>query len=194
MQNRHILHFLTLWGIEIRTACITFVKPYTLINMQIRNAKTEEIDAIMNVFEVARQFMHKTGNARQWIDGYPSKELILGNIRNDGLYVCLSDEELIAGVFYFKVETDNTYAKIYDGAWLNDNPYGVVHRIASNGTQRGIGDACLQWCLKQCGNIRVDTHRDNTVMQKILRRNGFHQCGIIYVANGTERIAYQKCL
>ena len=160
--------------------------------MHIRKAKTEEIDVIMSVFDVARQFMVKTGNDKQWIDGYPSKELIAGNIHDESLYVCLSDDGQIVGVFYFKVEADKTYAKIYDGAWLNDEPYGVVHRIASNGKQRGIGDACLQWCMEQCGNIRVDTHHDNIVMQNVLVRNGYRQCGIIYVANGTERIAFQK--
>ena len=160
--------------------------------MHIRKAKLEEIDVIMDVFEAARQFMNKTGNVRQWIDGYPSKELISGNIRDEGLYVCLADDEQIVGVFYFKVEADKTYAKIYGGAWLNDKPYGVIHRIASSGKQRGIGDACLQWCFEQCGNIRVDTHCDNIVMQNILQRNGYSRCGIIYVANGTERIAFQK--
>jgi len=160
--------------------------------MIIRKAKTEEIDAIMAVFDAAKQFMRKTGNDQQWIDGYPSKEFILDNIRNEGLYVCLSDDEQLVGAFYFKVEDDRTYAKIYDGEWLNDKPYGVVHRIASNGKQKGIGDACLQWCFDQCGNIRVDTHRKNIVMQNILYRNGYRYCGIIYVTNGTERLAFQK--
>ena len=162
--------------------------------MNIRKAKTEEIGIIMDVFDAAKRFMRKTGNDKQWVGGYPSKELLLDNIRNDGLYVCLSEDEQIIGAFYFKVEDDKTYATIYEGEWLNDKPYGVVHRIASNGKQKGIGDACLQWCLEQCGNVRVDTHRINTVMRDVLVRNGFRQCGIIYIADGTERIAYQKCI
>ena len=160
--------------------------------MIIRKAKTKEIDDIMDVYDAAKRFMRQTGNEKQWIDGYPSKELILGNIRDGGLYVCLSDDEQITGAFYFKVEDDKTYTKIYDGEWLDNKPYGVVHRIASNGKQKGVGDACMLWCFEQCSNIRVDTHRDNTVMQNILIRNGYRQCGIIYVANGTERIAFQK--
>lgn len=162
--------------------------------MKIRTAEVEEIDAIMEVFDTAKRFMRQTGNKKQWVNGYPSRELILDNIQRQGLYVCLSDDGQIAGVFYFKVEEDKTYAKIYDGEWLNDEPYGVVHRIASNGRQRGIAAFCLQWCLEQCGNIRVDTHRDNVVMQNILKHNGYRQCGIIYIADGTERIAFQKTL
>jgi hypothetical protein len=160
--------------------------------MYIRKAKTEEIEAIMEVFEAAKRFMQKTGNDKQWIAGYPSKELILSNIQDESFYVCLTDGHQIAGVFYYKIEDDKTYAKIYDGTWLNDKPYGVVHRIASNGTQKGIASFCLQWCLEKCKNVRVDTHRNNLVMQNILTQNGYQYCGIIYVANGTERLAYQK--
>ena len=162
--------------------------------MIIRKAEIESIDKIMETYATARLFMCRTGNENQWVDGYPSQELIAGNIRAGGLYVCLAEDEQLVGAFYYQVENDPTYAKIYDGAWLNDRPYGVVHRIASNGKQKGIGDACLSWCFDQCGNIRVDTHRDNIVMQRVLTRNGYRYCGIIYVANGTERLAYQKTL
>ncbi len=160
--------------------------------MNIRKANAEDIDIIMDVFDAARLFMRKTGNDKQWIDGYPSKDLILNNIQDESFYVCMSDDGQIVGVFYFKVEEDWTYAKIYDGEWLNDKPYGVVHRIASNGKQKGIANFCLQWCFEQCNNIRVDTHRDNIIMQNTLKKNGYKQCGIIFVANGTERIAFQK--
>ena len=86
---------------------------------------------------------------------------------------------------------DPTYRHIYDGAWLNDEPYGVIHRMATSGKQKGVSEACINWCFQRCGNIRVDTHRDNKVMQHILTKHGFQRCGIIYVKNGTERIAYQ---
>lgn len=160
--------------------------------MKIRTAKAEDIECIMEVFDIARQFMRQTGNDKQWIDGYPSGELISDNIRDRSFYVCLSDDGQIVGVFYFKIEEDKTYAKIYDGKWLDDKPYGVVHRIASNGKQKGVAAFCLQWCFEQCGNIRIDTHRDNIVMQNILIKNGYRPCGIIYIANGAERIAFQK--
>ena len=39
-------------------------------------------------------------------------------------------------------------------------------------------------------NIREDTHADNQIMQKLAEKNGFVKCGIIYVKNGTPRIAY----
>ena len=162
--------------------------------MNIRKAVIEDIDTILPVFDAAKQFMRRVGNDKQWVDGYPSKELILDNIRNESFYVCLSDEQQIAGVFYFRIEEDRTYHKIYGGEWLNDKPYGVVHRIASNGMLKGIADFCLQWCFEKCSNLRIDTHRDNIVMQNILLKNGYRRCGIIYLLNGAERIAFQKCL
>ena len=162
--------------------------------MTIKKAKKEKIDVIMEVFDAAKQFMRQTGNNKQWIDGYPSKEFILNHIRNENFYTVLSDDEQIIGVFYFNVENDKTYTKIYEGEWLNDQPYGVVHCIASNGKQKGIAAFCLEWCLNQCKNLRIDTHRDNIVMLNLLKNNGFQQCGIIFIANGTERIAFQKCL
>lgn len=145
----------------------------------------------MAIYAVARNFMQETGNGSQWINGYPPEELIRQSIAEGSQYVAILDGE-VAGAFYFKVEDDPTYAKIYDGQWLNDRPYGVVHRLASSGKYRGIGNYCLQWCLQRYCNIRVDTHRDNLIMQKILKRNGFLFCGIIYVQNGSERLAFQQ--
>ena len=161
--------------------------------MDIRAARIEEIDVVMEVFDAAKFFMRKTGNDKQWIDGYPSPELILNNIRDESFYVCMSDTKIV-GVFYFKIEEDRTYNKIYEGEWLNNDPYGVVHRIASNGICKAVGSFCLRWCFEQCNNIRVDTHRDNIVMQNVLNKNGFKRCGIIYLLNGAERIAYQKSI
>ena len=160
--------------------------------MEIRKASAENIDIIMEVFEAAKSFMRRTGNDKQWVDGYPSQEFILDNIRKGGLYECLSDDREIVGVFYFMIEDDPTYFNIYEGIWLNDKPYGVVHRMASNGKVKGLSDFCFRWCFEQCPNIRVDTHRDNLVMQNVMARNGYERCGIIYLASGAERIAYQK--
>jgi len=159
--------------------------------VEIRKASVGEIDALMAIYDYARQFMQSVGNTNQWINGYPSQEVIINDIANGNSYVCLYEGEIV-GVFCFFQGTDPTYAKIYDGQWLNDEPYGVIHRLASSGKVKGIADYCFQWCFEQCGNIRVDTHKDNTVLQHILIKNGYKQCGIIYVANGTPRIAFQK--
>lgn len=151
------------------------------------------MDAIMDVYAAAKEFMKATGNANQWSGTYPEKELIESNMADGSFYVCETDGGRIAGTFYFKVERDPTYTVIEGGEWLNDEPYGVVHRIASNGIRKGVADLCLQWCFDHHGNIRIDTHRENRVMQNILKKNGYTRCGIIYLGNGDERIAFHKC-
>ena len=50
----------------------------------------------------------------------------------------------------------------------------------------------VNWCLEHCESLRADTHADNKIMQHLLEKNGFTRCGIIHVADGTPRIAYQR--
>lgn len=159
--------------------------------MQIRKATIADLPCITGIYALARQYMQQTGNPTQWTNGYPSDELIREDIAKGGCHVYISGNE-IAGVFYFKQEEDATYRQIYNGRWLNNEPYGVVHRLASTGKVKGIATYCLQWCFEQHPNIRVDTHQDNQIMQAVLIKNGFVKCGTIYTDNGTERIAFQK--
>ena len=102
----------------------------------------------------------------------------------------------VVGTFVFFVGEDESYKVIEQGDWKDHRvPYGVVHRITSQrgeGAPRGVGSFCLQWCFEQCGNVRIDTHRDNLPMQGALAKNGFEHCGIVYVRGGEERIAFQK--
>ena len=62
----------------------------------------------------------------------------------------------------------------------------------SDGTVKGAASFCLNWAFEQCGNLKIDTHRDNRIMQHLLDKNGFTYCGIIYTDDGSERMAYQK--
>lgn len=159
--------------------------------MEIRRAMPEDQGVIMEIYEIGRQFMRSTGNEKQWVDGYPSWELVRADIEEGVSYVAVEDGEIEA-VFLFRVGDDPTYQVIEDGGWPNDEPYGVIHRIASRGRVKGIGSACIQWCLRQWPNLRGDTHEDNHVMQHVLEKNGFVRCGRIYVEDGSPRIAYQR--
>lgn len=158
----------------------------------IRPAGLEDLPLVMEIYDYARAFMRANGNVTQWVNGYPSEELIRQEIQDGHSFVCTDGDGEIVGTFCFILGDDPTYQQIYDGAWLNDEPYGVIHRMGTNGKRKGIAEACLNWSFQHSGNIRVDTHRDNLVMQHILEKNGFKRCGIIYVRDGTERIAYQK--
>ena len=158
--------------------------------MEIRKASMKDWEEILKIYADARQFMSEHGNGSQWGTSYPPEKLLLDNIAQGKLYVCI--EERIAAVFYFAVEEDPTYRMIEDGAWLNEEPYGVVHRMASARTVRGAATFCMNWAFRQTGNIRIDTHKDNIPMQNMLKKNGFRYCGTIYLENGNPRIAFQK--
>ncbi|TAH75017.1 MAG: GNAT family N-acetyltransferase [Anaerolineaceae bacterium] len=159
--------------------------------MEIRKTVMDDLDKVMEIYDNARGYMRENGNANQWINGYPSIELIKRDIIEEKSYVCV-DYNQISGVFYFKIGSDPTYLNIYEGNWISHGPYGVVHRIASANRQKGVASYCLNWCFDKCPDIRIDTHKDNFIMQNFLIKNGFTRCGIIYLEDGAERIAYQK--
>lgn len=158
--------------------------------MIIRKTEISDIGEVMNVYDRARKFMREHGNHAQWVNGYPTEELIVREIRAGHSYVCENAQGEIVGTFCFIIGPDPTYAYI-EGKWLDDAPYGTIHRLGSNGREKGVAAACIEWCIKTHPNIRSDTHRDNTVMQNIFRKHGFVECGIIYTDDNTPRIAFQ---
>lgn len=151
-----------------------------------------ELDELMKIYERAQAFMVESGNPNQWKKGHPRRDMIEEDINLGRLFVCVEGEKTEC-VFMYEEGDDPTYSYIEDGEWPNDRPYGVLHRIASAGNVKGIASVCLDWCYERCRNLRADTHEDNKVMQRVLEKNGFLRCGIIYIADGTPRIAYQKC-
>ncbi len=159
--------------------------------MVIRKSERRDLEQIMALYEEARAFMRENGNPSQWGNSHPPREMIEADIAAGKSYVCIEGGQ-IAATFYFAVEEDPTYRQIEQGAWLCGGPYGVVHRITARQGVRGAASFCLAWCYEQCGNIRIDTHRDNQPMRRCLERNGFIYCGVIHIADGSERIAFQK--
>ena len=159
----------------------------------IRLATYDDIPAIMLVIDAARKMMHASGNVNQWINGYPSEEVIHADIARDGGFLVTDDERIVA-YFAFLSAPEPTYEKIYDGAWLNDEPYYVIHRLASWPDVHGIWDCVLEWAFERTRTLCVDTHRDNHIMQHNILKHGFTYCGIIYLLSGDERLAYQKTI
>ena len=145
-------------------------------------------ERILEIYEIARQFMRSNGNPTQWNNGYPQKDLLEEDIRLNRLYVVEAEDE-IKGVFVFFIGADPTYAYI-EGSWLSETPYGVIHRIA--GVGGGIFHAALEFCLSQINHMRIDTHENNKPMQHVVEKAGFSRRGIIYVEDGTPRIAYDR--
>lgn len=158
----------------------------------IEKATLSQLPQIMAIYEKARCFMAQNSNPDQWGTAYPPEAMIRRDIEGGKCYVNLNDDEIRA-VFYFGVEEDPTYGYI-DGAWLNDAPYGVIHRIAAGENGRGAAAECFAFAAERCGNLRIDTHEKNIPMQRCLAKHGFKRCGTIYLENGDPRIAYQKVM
>lgn len=158
--------------------------------MTIRPTTMADWDAVQAIYAYAREQMRQNGNPTQWGNDRPLADSIRQDIENGNHYMIESDGQIV-GVFAFVLGEDPTYTVI-EGAWLNDAPYGTLHKVAGNGIQRGILRYCLDFCEAQIANVRVDTHQNNTIMRHLLQQYGYRECGIIYVDDGTPRIAYQK--
>ena len=156
---------------------------------QIRTARREELLQIEAIYARARAFMASTGNPNQWGNKNPPTHQLVEDIEKGDLFVA-EDADGIHGVFYFWIGPDPTYAVIEDGCWLSVEPYGTIHRIASDGSG-GLFSAVLKFCRSRIGHIRIDTHHDNRVMQHVVEKHGFSRRGIIFLANGDPRIAYE---
>ena len=162
------------------------------MNWTIREAKPTDITEIMQVMDAAKKIMRQSGNMHQWGDGYPSEAVIFSDMEKHGGFV-IEDGSRIVGYFAFLPSPEPTYSKIYDGEWIDDNlPYHVIHRIASYPEAHGIFSTIMDFCFSHDANIRIDTHKDNRIMQHNIKKHGFTYCGIIYLASGDERLAYQK--
>ena len=159
--------------------------------MIIRKATLEDIPRMQEIFAISRKFMAETRNPNQWADTYPSIELLKEDINSGDSYLCLKEGEMVA-TFVLRGGNDPTYDKIYEGAWKNENPYATIHRIASSGEVKGIFKTVIGYALQYYDTIRIDTHRDNKVMQNAIAKAGFEYCGIIHCWNGDERLAYQR--
>ena len=164
----------------------------TFSGYSVRPATASDIPRLMELFQQARETMRADGNLTQWAGEYPSAEVVLEDIRLGRNFV-IEEDGVVAGTFAFIQGVEPTYARIFGGRWLDDSlPYATIHRLAGARGSHGIAQACFSWAWDRCKNLRVDTHADNHIMQRCIQKAGFTYCGIIYLADGAPRLAYQK--
>ena len=147
---------------------------------------------LLRIYAYAREQMKKNGNPTQWGDTRPAPEVIDRGIAEGCTYVIVTDH--IAGVFYFRIGEDETYRVIREGYWKSDALYGVIHRVASDGSERGIFRTCFAFCIQKIRHLRIDTHENNLPMQHAVKACGFDYRGIIKTDDGTDRLAYEIIL
>jgi len=165
--------------------------------MILRKAAMPDVERIWQIILQAKERMRLRGTL-QWQDGYPTIEIITGDIEKGYGYVLCADNHVIA---YAAVVFDGEKAyNSIKGNWLSDQPYVVVHRlaVADEMTRHGIATLFMEEVaeLSRQNNVfsfRVDTNFDNQYMLKIMAKLGFAYCGEVFYEHGA-RMAYEKIL
>ena len=168
----------------------------------IRKSTESDIEIITSIFDEARQTIKKLG-IDQWQNGYPSADVLRDDISLAQSY-CVEEDNTICGSFAIILTGEPTYEKIFNGEWITGNSnknYTAIHRVAISVVKRGSGISgkiisFAESVAKSHGHdsLRIDTHQGNVVMRRMLEKNGFQYCGIIYLESGEERVAYEKII
>lgn len=164
-----------------------------------RKANLDDINEIMKIIVQAQDYL-KLKEIDQWQDGYPNREVIEHDIKNDVSYIIEKDGKVIATAM-LSFDKEKAYDKIYGGKWLSDSEFLVIHRVAVDNNYKGYGIASeiIKEAEKLCDSrniksIKIDTHKENLSMQRLLEKNGFKYCGIIFLDDGSERIAFERLI
>ena len=160
------------------------------MSRHVRKAGEADLPAVLAIYEKARAYMARTGNPNQWGSANPPRSLLEADVARGTLYVH-EEEGTVFGVFALMPGEDPTYGSIEGGAWLSAAPYRTIHRVASDGSRSGVFADTLAFCRRIEPHLRIDTHADNRIMQALVRKHGFRYCGVIHLANGDPRLAYE---
>ncbi len=158
---------------------------------KIRKAQLTDLTRMMVIYEAARAQMAAMGNTTQWINGYPARQDIERDIIEGMSYLIIDESSEPIGCFAVMPSPDPNYDIIEAGEWPDHKPYVAIHRAAASKPGLGSMNHILDWVKERYEVIRIDTHKDNAPMRHIVEKSGFIYCGIIYVSNGTPRLAYQ---
>ena len=156
----------------------------------LRLATVADLEKILLIYEKAKKYMAQEGNSTQWDEQYPSRAILLEDIAKQELVVIEIANE-IHGVFAYIIGEDETYQEMTNGEWLNDLPYGTIHRIASSFIYPGVLALAKEYALQQNNNLKIDTHPANKTMQAAILKQQFIYCGEIKAQDGSKRYAYQ---
>lgn len=167
--------------------------------MEFRQANISDLDQIVEIIELSKKYLKET-KVDQWQDGYPAKEDLRRDIESGNSYVLTNKDEIVATTV-ISLDGESTYNSIFNGEWITNEEYIVMHRVAVHDKYKGKGifkelikEAESLALNKGISSIKIDTHRDNISMQRAVVKNDFKRCGIIYLEDGSERIAFEKVI
>lgn len=168
--------------------------------MKFQRTENDDKEQVAAIWEQARRYMKEAG-IDQWQDGYPNLESLEEDMETGESYVLREEESgRVAATAFISFRGEPDYDAIYEGSWTREAPYGVMHRVAvePSGKGRGLAGRMVEEAVRMCEerdihSLRIDTHEDNRSMRRMLEKNGFVYCGVIYLGrDGARRVAYQK--
>ena len=166
-----------------------------------RKAVLKDVDQVMEAVEFSRELLRLQGNG-QWQDGYPNRNDFINDINNGRLFVVpdINNPKIIAGVCALTYREED-YHHLYEGQWLTDLPYMVMHRVAvkKEYQHQGYGKKLFELFIKQAElegyhSLRIDTHAGNTVMRHLIESFGFIYCGKAILTPNKDRMVFEKVL
>ena len=167
-----------------------------------------DIDKIDSMIDLAKRNMREVLKIDQWQAGYPNRETYSSDIQKGIGYVYCDENDIPVGVAAVIFGNEPAYDVIeggeFPGKWQGDEQsYAAVHRYCVDlaVTRRGVGSQFMEEIARFCKengktSIRIDTHRGNKAMRRMLQKCGFCETGIIYIPepNCNERITYEKLI
>lgn len=165
-----------------------------------RKATLSDLDQVMEAVEDSREVLRLQGNG-QWQDGYPNRNDFINDINNGRLFVTyLDDPNEIVGVCAITYREED-YHHLYEGKWLTDLPYVVMHRVAIKKKYKGKGlgkklfEVFIDVAKKEgYRSLRIDTHEGNLPMRHIITSFGFIYCGKAILTPDKDRMVFEKVL
>lgn len=163
--------------------------------MTIRHATEADLESMMDMIAHSRGLMRAGGNMVQWT-GYPTVDDLREDIGRGVSYIGLSPGASPEGreefTFALVPGVEPTYGYIDHGRWIDTTtPYATVHRLAKAPGAADVSREVFAFAKRQCAYLRADTHADNRPMRHILAREGFVESGIVYMDDGSPRVAYE---
>lgn len=168
----------------------------------IRLANKSDAIYIQEVLDDAKELFRQDGSD-QWqdLDNYPNINTTLKDIEKEQMYIYEKDNKIV-GCIVLSKEKEQAYNQIHNGAWLSNDIYYVIHRLAvrNNYYHQGIAKELIKYTIEltkkdDVHSIKIDTKKENQRMLSLLKGIGFKEVGIIYLLRedvlDKERVALE---
>ena len=165
----------------------------------IRKAKPPEIDKIIKITRACAKSMIEQ-NIYQWNEHYPNKAAFETDLKNNELYVLLTNKglgkaETLIGCITISTIKDNEYNEI---DWLTEDGLNYyIHRLAIHpknqrkGHAKQLMDFAEDFAKQQkATSVRLDTFSLNTANQKFYENRGYKRLGSIFFPKQSEAPFY----